>query len=39
MNELTDKNVFDLTKIKYGAWAIPVIFLVYELKNIQRDFC
>ena len=34
MNELTDKNVFDLTKIKYGGWAIPVIFLAYELKEI-----
>ena len=38
-NELTDKNVFDLTKIKYGVWAIPVLFLAFELKNIQRDFC
>jgi hypothetical protein len=39
MNELTDKNVFDLAIIKYGAWTIPLLFLAFELKNIQRDFC
>ena len=39
INELTDKNVFDITIIKYGVWAIPVIFIAFELKNMQRDFC
>ena len=39
VNELTDKNVFDITIIKYGVWAIPVIFIAFELKNMQRDFC
>ena len=39
MNELTDKNVFDIIIIKYGTYVIPILFLLYELKRIQRDFC
>ena len=39
MNELTDKNVFDIIKIKYGTYVIPILFLLYELKHIQRDYC
>ena len=30
MNELTDKNVFDIIKIKYGTYVIPILFLLYE---------
>ena len=39
MDELTDKNVFDIIIIKYGTYVIPILFLLYELKRIQRDFC
>ena len=39
MNELTDKNVFDIIIIKYGIYAIPLIFLANELIHIQRDYC
>ena len=39
MDELTDKNIFDITIIKFGTYAIPLLFLAYEIKNFQRDFC
>ena len=39
MNELTDKNVFDIIIIKFGTYAIPLLFLVNELNHIQRDYC
>jgi len=39
MNELTDKNVFDIIIIKYGAYAIPLLFLANELIHVQRDYC
>ena len=39
MNELTDKNVFDIIIIKNGTYMIPILFLLYELKRIQRDYC
>ena len=39
MNELTDKNIFDIIKIKYGLYYIPVLIIASELKHIQRDFC
>ena len=39
MNELTDKNVFDIIIIKFGTYAIPLLFLANELNHIQRDYC
>ena len=39
MDELTDKNIFDITIIKFGTYAIPLLFLAFEIKNFQRDFC
>ena len=39
MDELTDKNVFEVIIIKYGVYAIPLLFLANELKHIQRDYC
>ena len=39
INELTNKNVFEIVIIKYGGYLIPILFLAYELKNIQRDYC
>ena len=39
MDELTDKNIFDITTTKFGTYAIPLLFLAYEIKNFQRDFC
>ena len=39
MNELTDKNVFDITIIKFGTYVIPLLFFAYEIKNLQRDYC
>ena len=38
-NELTDKSVFDKIKIKFGTYIIPILFLVNELKHVQRDYC
>ena len=38
-NELTDKNVFDIIIIKFGTYAIPLLFLANELIHVQRDFC
>ena len=38
-NDLTDKNVFEIIIIKYGAYSIPLIFLANELIHIQRDYC
>ena len=38
-NDLTDKNVFEIIIIKYGAYAIPLIFLANELIHVQRDYC
>ena len=38
-NELTDKNVFDKIIIRFGAYAIPLIFIANEIKHIQRDYC
>jgi len=39
MNELTDKNVFDITIIKFGTFAIPLLFIASELIHVQRDYC
>ena len=39
INELTDKNVFDQIKIKFGIWTIPLFILANEILHIQRDFC
>ena len=39
INDLTDKNVFEITIIKYGAYAIPLLFLASELIHVQRDYC
>ena len=39
MNELTDKSKIDIIIIKYGAYAIPLIFLANELIHVQRDYC
>ena len=38
MDELTDKNTFDKIIIKYGTYAIPLLFLANELNHIQRDY-
>ena len=38
-NELTDKNVFEMAIIKYGAYSIPLLYLANEFKHIQRDYC
>ena len=38
-NELTDKNIFDVLKIKYGVYSIPLIIIASEIKHIQRDYC
>ena len=38
-NELTDKNVFEMCLIKYGAYIIPLLFIAGELKHILRDYC
>ena len=37
--ELTDKNIYEIAIIKYGAYSIPLYFLANELKHIQRDYC
>ena len=39
INELTDKNLFDIAIIKYGAYSIPLYYLANELRHIQRDYC
>ena len=39
MNELTDKNIFERTIIKYGAYAIPIFILVGIIRYILRDYC
>ena len=39
INELTDKNVFEKIIIKFGTYAIPILFIANELKHIQRDYC
>ena len=39
MNELTDKNIYEIAIIKYGAYTIPLYYLAGELKHIQRDYC
>ena len=33
INELTDKNVFDQIKIKFGIWTIP-LFILANYKEI-----
>lgn len=37
-DELTDTNVFDEIIIKYGLYAIPLIFIANELNHMQRDY-
>ena len=39
INEITDKNVFDIIIIKFGTYAIPLLFIANELIHVQRDFC
>ena len=39
MNELTDKNTFEVVKIKYGAWSIPLLLIANEIRYIHRDYC
>ena len=39
MNEITDKNVFDIIKIKFGTYAIPLLLIANEVIHIQRDYC
>ena len=39
MNELTDKNVFEVIIIKFGVYYIPLLFLANEIIHIQRDYC
>ena len=34
MDELTDKNIFEVIIIKYGVYAITLLFLANELKHI-----
>ena len=38
-NELTDKSLIQMCIIKYGAYAIPLLIVVGEIKHIQRDYC
>ena len=38
-DEITDINVFDKIKNKYGIYAIPLIFLANEVIHVQRDYC
>ena len=39
MNEIVDRNVFDIIKDKYGTYAIPLLFLANEVIHVQRDYC
>ena len=39
INELTDKNVYEIAIIKYGAYSIPLFYLACELQHVQRDYC
>jgi len=38
MDILTDKSTFDTIIIKYGTYAIPLLFLANELNHVQRDY-
>ena len=38
INELIDKNVFQITIIKYGAYTIPLFFIASEVKHFTRDY-
>ena len=39
MNELTDKNAFEVAIIKYGAYSIPILLIANELRYCLRDYC
>ena len=39
MNELTDKNAFDIAIIKYGFYSIPLLLIANELRYMHRDYC
>ena len=39
INELTDKNAFDIAIIKYGFYSIPLLLIANELRYMHRDYC
>ena len=39
INEITDKNIFDIIIIKFGTYAIPLLMIANELIHVQRDYC
>jgi hypothetical protein len=38
-NQIIDQNVFEKIITKFGAFAIPLIFIASEIRHIQRDYC
>jgi hypothetical protein len=38
-NQIIDQNVFEKIITKFGAFAIPLIFITSEIRHIQRDYC
>ena len=37
-NELTDKDTFEYIVIRFGAYFIPILFILYEICTAMRDY-